>query len=293
MLFDHLDKLHQFRVICQTRSLRRAAESLGIAQPSLTRTVKILEAELKTVLFRRSPQGMELTQEGQVFLAFAESTLGRTEDVKQKIQFSQDETAGVLSIATFESLSVYLWPRLLSHLNRTLPNLRFRLKTNQRRDPMGQLAAGEFDLVVDAEPRPRENMVSTTLYRDAFQFYASSHLKEKDDTPFIYVQAAYDENDQTISEHLQAAGYMNPVPYEIDSFETAKALAAEGLGVAILPQRVAEDAVHSGLLKKLSLKRFSTAGFGRHRICVTYLASNRSDPRIKAAIKEMKALLAE
>ena len=147
-------------------------------------------------------------------------------------------------------------------------------------------------MIVDAEPRPKGDMVSTTLYRDSFQFYAPASFKESlEESAFIYVQSAYDEDNRTITDHLAKAGYKTPSPFEIDSFETAKALAIKGLGVAILPQRVAQDAVSLGRLKKISVKKFSTTGFGKHRICATYLASNRGDPRISAAVKEMKALL--
>ncbi len=293
MLIAHLDKLYPFTIIAQTKSLRRASEILGIAQPALTRTVKILEAELGATLFRRSVQGMELTQEGATFLAFAETTLRRADDVKQRIGFALEETAGVLSIATYESLSIYLWPRLLSTLKNSLPNLRFRLKTNIHGDALEHLATGKFDLVVDAEPRPRDNMVSVTLYTDVFQFYAAPTLSEPlAECSFIYVQSAYDQEDRTISEHLQAAGLRNPTLYEIDSFETAKALAHQGLGIAVLPVHVAQESVKSKRLKKISFKNFPMNGFGKHRICATYLATNRNDPRIKATIREMKKFFA-
>lgn len=293
MLADHLDKLVPFTVIARTKSLRRAAETLGIAQPALTRTVRLLEAAVGAALFRRSVQGMELTQEGQVFLRFAESTLNRAADVKEQIRFAGDEAAGVLSIATYESLSIYLWPRLLAELQKTLPHLRIRLKTNVQGNAIDLLASGKFDLIVDAEPRPFPNMTSVTLYSDVFQFFADTQTKTIEDRPFIYVQAAFDQDDKSIADHLYAAGLRNPSLYELDSFEAAKALAQKGLGIAVLPERVAHDAVKSGTLRKFPVPGFSAGGFGKHRICVTYLASGRGDPRIKAAVRELKRLLAK
>jgi DNA-binding transcriptional LysR family regulator len=301
MLSDHLEKLTVVKAIAELGSLRRASESLGIAQPSLTRTIKILEETLGAKLFQRSIRGMQLTREGAILLDFAESTLNRADDVSRRIKFATDENAGCLTIGTFESLSIYLWPQLISGLKKSLPHLQIKLKTNQDGDHLEHLASGRFDLVVDAEPRPRDNMISVTLYSDRFNFYCSSALasklpkqisvKDTKEIPFIYVDAAFDEHDKKISDHLRAAGYAGATSFEIDSFETAKALAAEGVGIAVLPERVAEAANAGARLKNIQLSGLPATGFGRHKICVTYMADNRSDPRIKAATQEMKRLL--
>ncbi|MGZ3696302.1 MAG: LysR family transcriptional regulator substrate-binding protein, partial [Bdellovibrionota bacterium] len=134
-----------------------------------------------------------------------------------------------------------------------------------------------------------------------FNFYASAKLfaqlpktvqaTDIETIPLIYVPSAYDEHDKTISEYLRAAGFSGAVSFEIDSFGTAKALANEGVGIAVLPERVAQESSSGTALKKIQLSGFQPAGFGKHRICVTYMADNRADPRIKAATQEMKRLL--
>lgn len=68
--------------IAKSGSLGKAAEVLTVAQPNLSRAVKDLEADLGTILFRRTPKGMILTAEGERFIGYAKSILSQIEDLE-------------------------------------------------------------------------------------------------------------------------------------------------------------------------------------------------------------------
>jgi len=285
-----MEKLLAFKTIAESGSFRRAAEVIGIAQPALTRSIRVLEEAVGKSLFKRSVRGVELTREGRLLFEYAVTALKNAEDIHAQMHADDGEIAGVLTIGTFASLSMYLWPQILSRLNQSLPRLQIRLKTREA-DHIENLSRGLLDLVVDAEPRPRGNMVSTQLYSDKFNFYVSTKAKAPDDA-FIFVPTSYDENDKSISDFLRDADLPGASPYEIDSFETAKALTIEGVGIGIMPVRVAEEAVESKRLRRHPVKPFPPGGFGRHKICATIREEDRNDRRIRAVIKEMKTLLA-
>ena len=63
-------------------SLSKAAESLIIAQPNLSRSIKELEADLGITIFNRSPKGMVLTPEGEEFVQYAQSILKQIDEVE-------------------------------------------------------------------------------------------------------------------------------------------------------------------------------------------------------------------
>jgi DNA-binding transcriptional LysR family regulator len=70
-----LGQIETFVTVAETKNMSRAAERLRIAQPALSRQIRGLEEELGTRLFARTPHGMALLPEGEVFLEHARRIL--------------------------------------------------------------------------------------------------------------------------------------------------------------------------------------------------------------------------
>lgn len=69
--------------VARLGSLNKAAETLIIAQPNISRSIKELEADLGITIFNRSAKGMELTPEGEEFIGYAKSILKQIDDVEK------------------------------------------------------------------------------------------------------------------------------------------------------------------------------------------------------------------
>ncbi|MBQ7390465.1 MAG: LysR family transcriptional regulator [Clostridia bacterium] len=68
--------------VARLGSLNKAAETLLIAQPNISRSIKELEADLGISIFNRSAKGMELTPEGEEFINYAKSILRQIDEVE-------------------------------------------------------------------------------------------------------------------------------------------------------------------------------------------------------------------
>lgn len=68
--------------VARLGSLNKAAETLLIAQPNISRSIKELEADLGISIFNRSAKGMELTPEGEEFIGYAQSILKQIDEVE-------------------------------------------------------------------------------------------------------------------------------------------------------------------------------------------------------------------
>ncbi|MFT8245082.1 LysR substrate-binding domain-containing protein [Roseomonas sp. BN140053] len=94
-------KLHQLRdvvAVAERGSLRAASRHLGIAQPSLTRSISELERELGVALFHRQARGVALTTAGRLFLRRAASITREMERAKEELdQFNGTEQGKVVA----------------------------------------------------------------------------------------------------------------------------------------------------------------------------------------------------
>ena len=68
--------------VARLGSLSKAAESLLVAQPNISRSIKELEGDLGIVIFKRSAKGMDLTPEGEEFIQYATNILKQIDDVE-------------------------------------------------------------------------------------------------------------------------------------------------------------------------------------------------------------------
>lgn len=238
---------------------------------------------------------MKLTPAGQLLYDHAQRALRRLEDIQLQAHYAGNPLAGRLTIGTYESLAEYLWPDFLSELAKTHPQLQLSVKTNLHHDPLADLAEGKFDLLVDAEPQVRADVVSWPIYADKFAFYSSTRLTTENydqdsarGLPVSYCANASDQERITIESHLERAGYRFARTFAFDSFATAKQLALRGFGIAVLPTRLAEYELTNRRLKRLALKGFGVDGFGKHTICASVAREREKDVRLRKIISLLK-----
>lgn len=295
---EEIDKLAVLVVVAEKRKISAAAEILHLSQPSITRAIQKLEAAFGAEIFVRRRDGVELTPAGEILYERAAKFMRELDDIQAQAKNLGNEMVGNLTVGTYESLAEYMWPEFLIKLQKIHPELNLSVKTNFNQDPWGDLTTRRIDLLVDAEPQSRAAFASWPLYKDKFSFFVGVNSSLKELTPdaaktesIIFVQQAFDENRVTLEEHLEKEGYKFARQYNFDSFSTVKRLVSKGLGVGVLPQRLAKEDLKKKLIKSITVKGFSKLGFGDHSIFATVASENRKDPRIKEIIRLLKGHL--
>ncbi|MCS1352732.1 LysR family transcriptional regulator [Mechercharimyces sp. CAU 1602] len=109
----HIEWIYSFIQAAQTQSLSKASDQLNLSQPALSKQMRALESTLGSHLFHRSPQGVSLTEAGEIALSHFKIMIADWEQLQAKLQAHAD--SHLMRIGTLPSLaSTYLPAKLLA-----------------------------------------------------------------------------------------------------------------------------------------------------------------------------------
>lgn len=144
-------ELKYFLAVAQKQNISRAAESLYMTQPSLSRQMQNLEKELGKQLFVRGSKKIELTEAGYLLRKRAEEMLALYEKTQAELA-APDEGAGEIRIGGGESFAVSLVARLAAQLRKGMPRALFRFYSADTQDVTERLEKGLIDFGILVEP---------------------------------------------------------------------------------------------------------------------------------------------
>ncbi len=144
-------RLHQLRALDAVesqRSLVKAAASLAVSQPALTRTLHDVEQVLQARLFDRHARGVRPTAAGLAAVGAARRVLQELRLLDTALDQLSDPAASILSLGSLPVAAAGVLPGVLARLRQERPGLRIRLREGRTEELLPLLASGELDLVV-------------------------------------------------------------------------------------------------------------------------------------------------
>ncbi len=136
-----------FLEISRKGSLARAAETLAVSQPAISKTLKELEALLGTSLFERSKTGVSLTAAGSAFLRYAGPSVQALREGVRSLRAGEHE-AGMVRLGVLSTVESALLPDVVRRLHAQHAALVVSVATGPGAYLLGQLRSGELDLVI-------------------------------------------------------------------------------------------------------------------------------------------------
>jgi DNA-binding transcriptional LysR family regulator len=121
-----LNQMTHAHALAAHGNFRRAAISLNISQPALSRSIGKLEENLGVLLFDRQTDGVTPTVFGEVLLKFGEPILAEVEELERQVNILQKLEAGQFSVSLAPAPAVLSGPMAITELLRLHPNLRCR-----------------------------------------------------------------------------------------------------------------------------------------------------------------------
>jgi DNA-binding transcriptional LysR family regulator len=192
--------LQTFLVLAETGSLSRAAPLVASTQPTLSRQLALLEAQVGQSLFERSPRGLRLTGAGEALLPAARRMREGAQDLSLALAGREQSLAGTVRLTASEIVSTYLLPDVLRTLREAHPEIQIELVASNAVEDLRERSADiAVRMVRPAEP----TLVARKLADWPLGFYAHRRYLEAHGVPSTSTMAdhhwlGYDRSDQML-----------------------------------------------------------------------------------------------
>jgi len=245
--------IRYFMEVASTGNISRAAERLGITQPSLSSSVQRLEKATASTLLVRNRSGVTLTKSGQELARQGRLLLLQWEQMAAGIQKQEATASGRYVIGAHPSVALYALPEFLPGLLGKYPGLEISLVHDLSRKITEKVISFEIDFGIVVNPVRHPDLVISELCRDEVSLWcakkpSSSQVMDAQkgillcDTELAQTQKLLGDLQK------QKKGFARVI--QSGSLELITELTAAGVGVGILPGRVVARH-HSKSLKLL------------------------------------------
>ena len=244
-----IDKLEFFIALARAQHFGRAAEELGITQPTLSAAIKQLEDQLGVMLVQRGSRYQGLTTEGQQVLAWARRIVGDARAMREEMRAARHGLSGRIRIAAIPT-ALAMMPRLTTPFREKHPGVTFSILSRTSIDILSLLGNLDIDVGItylDNEPLGR--VLSVPLYSERYQLItaAGTQYAEREAVTWAEVSGLPlclltpdMQNRRIIDQHLGEAGVEVRPTLESNSMIVLFSHIRTGKWSSIMPLNLAE-----------------------------------------------------
>jgi LysR family nitrogen assimilation transcriptional regulator len=257
-------QLRTFTCVAELGSLSKASDTLRIAQPALSRQIKLLEHELRAELFTRNGRGMVLTDAGRALLARTSGIVRQIDQIRDDIQSAQGPPSGRVVLGLVPTVSCVLSARFARRSVENFPGISLRIVESYSGHLIEWLHRGEMDLAIIYGRTADLHLSVQPLGRDQIVAVGPPGCglsrKKQVDIGWLLRQRlvlpSHSHGLRAMIEHAAASKKIKlDVQLEADSFRVLTSLVEEGLGFALLPPSSVRSEVADGRLETATIAK--------------------------------------
>ncbi|ARV19953.1 HTH-type transcriptional regulator GltC [Curvibacter sp. AEP1-3] len=244
-----LKQLEYFVRVAEMGSFTRASISLDVAQPALSRQIRLLEVELRQNLLTRNGRGAVPTEAGKLLLEHGRGILHQVQLTREEMGAARGALAGRVSIGLPPSLSKLITVPLVKAFREALPHAHLTLTEGFSVQMHEGLRLGNLDMAVLYNPGQSTDLEMSTLDEDELSLISHNpsggkrgkgktapaiSLKEVSALPLI-LPSRPNAFRILLEGEMMALGRRPEVLLEVDGLNAILNLVKEGMGHAVLP----------------------------------------------------------
>jgi LysR family pca operon transcriptional activator len=174
MIYNRIKFRHLqcFLEVARQRSVGRAADSLSLSQPAVSKKLKELEEMLGVRLMERNKNGVTMTGFGEVFLKYAGASVNALREGADSISQARMKSKTSLTIGILPTVAASILPMAVERFRKLGMDVTLKLISAPNNFLLGQLRVGDLDLVVGrlAEPAHMSGLSFQHLYSESLVF---------------------------------------------------------------------------------------------------------------------------
>jgi len=286
-------EMHQVRyflAVARTLNFTKAADECHVAQPSLTRAIKLLEGELGGELFRRERPRAMLTPLGERMYPLLKQCYDSAQSARALAAMINDGEVGSLKIAVSSSIELGLILNEVNELRRSFSELELKILRGTGPQLVEYLKTGDAELAVAASIGDAWDRLDTwKLFDEPFDMvFNRSHRLANNETIGLddlkrerFLLRSHCEKGADLAELLRANGLDADNRHEVSSDQDLLALLDANIGIGFLPRTVNTPQ---------SLVRAALPGFDLGRtVCLYGVAGRQRTPVAATFMKMLRA----
>lgn len=290
----HSDDLKTFIAVIDSGSLSAASVHLGQTTSGVSRALSRLEEKLATSLLTRTTRRMDLTEEGQLFLARARAIIAAMEDAEEAIRIRHQKPAGRLCVDAASPFMLHCVVPHVAEFRARYPDIRLELSSN---DQIADLIEHRTDIAIRIGALSDSTLHARALSASPLHVLASPDYLRRHGAPATpedlvrhsllgFIQ--YEQGNQWPLRH-QAGDTLAITPsLAASSGETLRQLALAGQGLVCLADFMTRDDIAAGRLVRV-LQDCST-GY-RQQIHAVYYRNTQLAQRISCFLEFLQQKL--
>ncbi|TDH60319.1 LysR family transcriptional regulator [Dankookia rubra] len=240
----NLKLLNAFLAVAEHGSFRRAAELAGRSQSALSVQVRDLEDQLGASLFHRTTRSVGLTREGEALLPHARRAIAEMEAGLRQVRAAAGMQDGRLALGCPPHIAATTLPALFMQFHAAHPGVALSIREMPQAGVLEGIRRQELDFGIGPRPAHAPSLVFAPLMEEEIVALAPPRFAPAGDSiglaalgalP-VLITSGTNSMRAMVEEAAASIGVSFHLRCEVQMPETAIALAAMGLGVAIVPQ---------------------------------------------------------
>jgi LysR family transcriptional regulator, transcriptional activator of the cysJI operon len=262
-----LDYLKTFLTVTKTRSFSIAARELKITQGAVSHHIAALEEYFGAELFKRTANGVETTEAGEILAKAAEKISSTVETAKVEISETKQTLSGVIRINVSSIPGEHIIPSLVAEFQKKHPNVKFKIRAEDSINRLHNLENGQVDFAaVGTIDGYSEKLESLELDKEELVLIVPTNhalanrksVKLNNVLKYPYVNREETSGTRREIERIFQDSAISPTrlktTLELASTESVITAVSEGRGISIVSSIASKKAQAAGLVKVLHIE---------------------------------------